>query len=97
MMSPPASPEEVIELLGEDVEESSVARLVDTRASIHEIAAVLDDLDHERRFGERREPASGTLAEVRAILEELSFDDEPRVGVDEQRDGDVRIGELPLG
>jgi hypothetical protein len=76
MMSPPASPQEVIALLGDCIDEASIARLVDTRASIHEIAEVLDDLEHERRSGERRDPPSGTLAEVRTILEEIRFDDE---------------------
>jgi hypothetical protein len=66
-----ASHDDIVEILG-DVDDLFVERIVDTGASIHEIAEALDDLEDERRFGEQhRVEASPRVAAVRAILEEL--------------------------
>jgi hypothetical protein len=61
--------EEVAALLG-DVDDDVVERIAGTGATIDELGAAVDDLDHERRFGERRVPGSTKIAEVRGILEE---------------------------
>ena len=63
------SREEVSDLLG-DVDPTMAERIAATGATADELGAALDDLDHERRFGERRIPASTKIAEVREILEE---------------------------
>jgi hypothetical protein len=49
-------------------------RIVETGASTDEVGAAIDDLEHERHYGERRLPASAKIAEIRAILEELDPD-----------------------
>lgn len=54
-----------------DVDDTIAERIAGTGASVDELGAALDDLDHERRFGERRVPASAKIAEVRGILEEI--------------------------
>ena len=78
MSSPPVSSEEIVEVLGE-VDASIVDRIVDTGASADELGEAIDDLDHERRFAERRLPASTRIAELRSILDDLS--QEPDAGV----------------
>jgi hypothetical protein len=65
----PVTREEVAALLG-DVDLTLAARIAATGATADELGAALDDLDHERRFCERRVPASTTIAELREILEE---------------------------
>jgi hypothetical protein len=70
MPSPPISREEVAGLLG-DVDAAVAERIAGTGATLDELGAALDDLDHERRSGERRIPASTKIAEVREILAEL--------------------------
>lgn len=67
---PSVSREEVADLLG-DLDTTVAERIAGTGATVDELGAALDDLDHERRFGERRIPASTTIAAVREILEEL--------------------------
>lgn len=62
--------EEVTALLG-DVDGDVAERIAGTGATLDEIGAAIDDLDHERRFGERRLPASTKIAELRGILEEI--------------------------
>lgn len=69
MSTSSVSREEVADLLG-DVNDDVAARIARTGASIDEIGAAIDDLDHERRLGERRVPASTKIAEIRGILEE---------------------------
>jgi hypothetical protein len=63
--------EEVSALLG-DVDADVAERIAGTGATLDELGAAIDDLDHERRFGERRLPATTKIAELRGILEELS-------------------------
>lgn len=70
MMSTSVSREEVADLLG-DVDATVAERIAATGASVDELGAAVDDLDHERRTGERRVPASAKIAEVRGILEDL--------------------------
>lgn len=43
-------------------------RIAGTGATVDELGAAIDDLEHERRLGERRMPASAKIAEVRGIL-----------------------------
>ena len=69
MTAPSVKREEVAGLLG-DVDDSIAERIAGTGATVDELGAALDDLDHERRFGERRVPASTKIAEVREILHE---------------------------
>jgi len=64
------SREEVADLLG-DVDATIAERIAGTGATADELGAALDDLDHERRFGERRIPASTKIAEIREILAEV--------------------------
>jgi hypothetical protein len=65
------SREEVAALLG-DVDADVAERIAGTGATLDELGAALDDLDHERRYCERRIPATTKIAEVREILEELA-------------------------
>jgi hypothetical protein len=60
--------EEISSLLG-DVDADVAERIAGTGATADELGAALDDLDHQRRYGERRIPASTTIAQVRDILE----------------------------
>lgn len=64
------SREEVADLLG-DVDATVAERIAATGATVDELGAALDDLDHERRLGSRRIPASAKIAELRELLEEL--------------------------
>jgi hypothetical protein len=76
MSTPSVSREELAALLG-DVDASVAERIAGTGATVDELGAALDDLDHERRFGERRVPASAKIAEVRGILEESQSEVSP--------------------
>jgi hypothetical protein len=71
MMMPPATAEEIEEILG-DIDTFTLEHVLDTRASVDEIAEALADFEDEQRFGERREPTTARAAEVREILEELA-------------------------
>jgi hypothetical protein len=64
------SREEVADLLG-DVDATVAERIAATGATVDELGAALDDLDHERRLGDRRVPASAKIAQVREILEDI--------------------------
>jgi hypothetical protein len=76
MSAPPATREEIVELIGE-VDESFIDRIRDTGASIDDIAEAVDDL--EGRAAEQPYVASSTtVAAAHAILKEL-FDDEDYV------------------
>ena len=66
---------EVSAILGE-VDPLIIERVVDTGASIDEIAEALGELEDEAGFSDaRRMPSSSRVIEVRAILAEL-LDDE---------------------
>ena len=69
MSTSTVSREEVADLLG-DVDGSVAERIAATGATVDELGVALDDVDHERRFGERRVPASAKIAELRGILED---------------------------
>lgn len=88
-MCPSVNREEVSDLLG-DVDETIAERIAGTGASVDDLGAALDDLDHERRFGERRIPASAKIAEVREILEELERGTSPGARV-------IQMHGLPIG
>lgn len=62
--------EEIEDLLGE-VDPLIVERILDTHATLEEVAEALADVEDEKRFGERRAPASPRVAEVREILEDV--------------------------
>lgn len=66
---PPASREEVAELVG-DVDSAYVDRILDTEASIDEIGEAIDDL--EGRFAAPHIPSSTRVARVLAVLREMS-------------------------
>jgi hypothetical protein len=71
----PASATEIFGLLGE-LEPFTIERLLATKATIGEVAAAVNALEDEDAFGEtHRAPSSSREAEVRAILEELVFED----------------------
>jgi len=72
LMTRSVSCQEVSDMLG-DVDVDVAERIAGTGATVDELGAALDDLDHERRFGERRVPASAKIAEVRGILEEVEL------------------------
>jgi len=69
------TPAELEDLLG-DVNPFMIERILATQATTAEVAEALADAEDERRFGERRAPASPRVAEVREILEELLEDRE---------------------
>jgi hypothetical protein len=88
-MTAPVSREEVSSLLG-DVDTTVAERIAGTGATFDELGAALDDLDHERRFGERRMAASTKIAEVRGILEEIGESTSPGARV-------IQIHGIPIG
>lgn len=70
----PATTSEIIELLGE-VEPLTLEKLVATRATIGEVAEAVSAIEDEDAFGEvHHAPATPREAEVRAILEDLVFE-----------------------
>jgi hypothetical protein len=81
MPSTSASPLEVRELLGE-VDDLTIERVIDTGATIDEIAEALGYLEAEEA-GEALEgvPVSSRVLEVRAILDELARDAESDEGI----------------
>jgi hypothetical protein len=76
MTTPSVSREELAVLLC-DVDDSVAERIAGTGATVDELGAALDDIDHERRFGDRRVPASAKIAEIRGILEEAEPEASP--------------------
>jgi hypothetical protein len=62
--------EDLEEVLG-DIDTFTIERILDTHATVEEVAEALSDLEDERRFGERREATTARVAEVRAILEDM--------------------------
>ena len=75
-MTTPVSREEVADLLG-DVDVTLAERIAGTGATVDELGAAIDDLEQERRLGERRVPASAKIAEVREILADDEGDGMP--------------------
>lgn len=73
-----------------DVDPDVAERIAAVGASADELGAAIDDLDHERRLGERRVPASTKIAEVREILEEVEGGMSPGARV-------IQIHGTPLG
>jgi hypothetical protein len=73
MTRPCVSREELVDLLGEaPIPERTLTRIVETGATFDEVGEAIDDLERERKLGERRIPASLEVAAVREILEELA-------------------------
>jgi len=71
----PASAAEILELLGE-LEPLTLEQLVATGATIDEVAAAVSAIEDEEAFGELHHlPSTSREAEVRAILEDLLFED----------------------
>jgi hypothetical protein len=60
-------------LLGE-IDPLAIERILDTHATIDEVAEALADLEDERGQGERHEPSSARVVQVRAILEDVLED-----------------------
>ena len=84
-MMPPATTEEIQEVLGE-VDALAIERVLQTGATADEVAEAVALLDDEARIGERRVPSSAQVAAVRDILEELTAsDDEDAYASDGQR------------
>ncbi len=72
MPTNPATATDVNRLLGE-VDPLVVERILETGASPDEIGEALLVTEQERGFGEQpHEPSSSRVAEVRAVLEEMS-------------------------
>jgi hypothetical protein len=70
----PASATEIFGLLGE-LEPLTLDKLLATGATIYEVAAAVNAIEDEDAFGEiHHAPLSSSEAEVRAILEELVFE-----------------------
>jgi hypothetical protein len=63
-----ASWDEVDEMLGH-ADTRIVQEIVETGASIDEIGAAIDELEHVRRSGQDLVPATPRIAQVRQILE----------------------------
>lgn len=71
----PATASEILELLGE-LEAGTLEQLVATGATIDEIAEAVAAIEDEDAFGELSHPPhTAREAEVRAILEDLAFED----------------------
>ena len=70
----PASAAELIGLLGE-LEPLTLEKILATGATIDEVAEAVNAIEDEDSFGELRHPPSSSKeAEVRAILEDLVFE-----------------------
>jgi hypothetical protein len=96
MPSPTASLEEIREFLGDEVEDSIIERVADTRASVEEIAEALDQREHEHRFREPLTPSTVVVADVRKILEELPFDDDAGLAASDEEDEDEDLAGLTI-
>jgi hypothetical protein len=71
----PASASEIVDLLGE-LEPLTLEKLVATGATIDEVAEAISAIEDEDAFGEvHHAPSTPREAEVRAILEDLVFED----------------------
>ena len=75
-MKNPASANDVRGLLG-DVDPLAVERILSTGATSDEVVEALRGVEDERGFGEEsHEPSSSAVAEVRAVLHDLSILDD---------------------
>jgi hypothetical protein len=74
--------EEIAELLGDDIDEGIVERVVTVGASLDEVGEAIDDVEYAQRYGEPREASSARVDEVRAILEEIAVPPDSRVNSD---------------
>ena len=75
MNQQPATAAELVELLGE-LEPLTLEKLQATGATIDEVANAVSAIEDEDAFGEdSHAPSSRREAEVRAILQELVFED----------------------
>jgi hypothetical protein len=74
-MTPSATAGELEALLG-DIDPFAIERILDTHATIDEAAEALADLEDERRLGERHQPSSARVAQVREILEDALDEDD---------------------
>jgi hypothetical protein len=73
MPTNPATANDVSRLLG-DVNPIALERILETGATPDEIAEALRVVEDERGFGEEtHEPSSSRVAEVRAVLHEMSM------------------------
>lgn len=81
MQSEPASHADIVELLG-DIDELIIERIIDTGATVAEVAAAIDALEAQRTLGEQPISASARVIEVQKILEEMTpeDDDDPTPG-----------------
>jgi hypothetical protein len=71
-----ATREDVQSILG-DLDDLVIERVLATGATSEEIAEALASLDDAQRSGDQPHlPTSGTVVEVRAILQELAADDQ---------------------
>jgi len=76
MQSEPASHIEIVELLGE-VDDLLVERIIDTHATVAEVAEALDAIEDDRQFGEQYHvPSSARVTEVQVILADLMTEDD---------------------
>jgi len=73
IMMTPATAEQLEQILGE-LDPFTIEKILETRATEDEVAEALADVEAERRAGERRDPTTARVAQVRAVLEELPDD-----------------------
>jgi hypothetical protein len=66
-----ATTDEIADLLGDRAEEVLVDRIADLGVSLDEVAEALEDFEHQREYGEEREPSSPRIEDIRMVLEEL--------------------------
>ena len=79
MTSVPATANEVRDVLG-DIDDLVVERVLETGASVEEIASAMASLEYQQVLGERSgESVTGPTLTVRAILEELSPSQTPKM------------------
>ena len=81
-----ASADDIAELLGDRADDAIVERIASLGVSTDEVAEALDDLDHERRFGEPRRATSARIEEIRQILEELPPEEDAQDTLEQELD-----------
>jgi len=90
MTSVPATANEVRDVLG-DIDDLVVERVLETGASVEEIASAMASLEYQQVLGERSgESVTGPTLTVRAILEECLA--EPDAEDDVISDSDTLLG-----
>ncbi len=65
-------------LLGE-VDPLIIHRILETRATLHEVEEALAEVEDERESGRHHEPTSPRVAAVREIIEDVLEDEDPIV------------------